>query len=52
MASPAFSISGYCGALPVTIQNMPEEQFGAVYGSGDGVLTLASYARENDRAVT
>ena len=31
-----FSISGYSGALPVTIQNMPEEQYGAVYGSGDG----------------
>ena len=28
----AFSISGYSGALPISIQNMPEEQFGAVYG--------------------
>jgi hypothetical protein len=42
----AFSISGYGGALPITIQNMPEEQFGAVYGSGDGSLTLADYAGE------
>ncbi len=25
---------------------MPEEQFGAVYGAGDGSLTLASYASE------
>ena len=41
-----FSISGYGGALPITIQNMPEEQFGAVYGSGDGSFTLASYAGE------
>ena len=31
---PGFSISGYSGQLPVTIQNMPEEQLGAVYGSG------------------
>ena len=36
-AQPAsFSISGYSGTLPITIQNMPEEQIGAVYGSGDG----------------
>ncbi len=35
-----FSISGYSGALPVTIQNMPEEQLGAVYSSGDGNLAL------------
>ena len=32
----SFSISGYTGKLPVTIQNMPEEQIGAVYGEGDG----------------
>ncbi len=32
----SFSIAGYGGALPITIQNMPEEQIGAVYGSGDG----------------
>ncbi len=42
-----FSISGYSGALPVTIQNMPEEQLGAVYGSGDGSLTLINYAKES-----
>ncbi len=24
-----FSVSGYSGALPITIQNMPEEQIGA-----------------------
>src|SRR5579863_7476397 len=27
----SFSITGYSGQLPVTIQNMPEEQLGAVY---------------------
>ncbi|HEX4321209.1 MAG TPA: hypothetical protein VHZ52_09920 [Acidobacteriaceae bacterium] len=43
---PNFSISGYSGALPATIQNMPEEQVGAVYGSGDGSLTLINYQKE------
>ena len=43
----SYSISGYSGALPVTIQNMPEEQLGAVYGSGDGSLASVSYAKEN-----
>jgi hypothetical protein len=42
-----FSISGYSGALPTTIQNMPEEQTGAVYGSGDNSLALISYAKES-----
>lgn len=42
-----FSISGYSGALPISIQNMPEEQLGAVYGSGDGNFSLISYANEN-----
>ncbi|MGB7549109.1 MAG: hypothetical protein WBM14_15305 [Terracidiphilus sp.] len=42
-----FSITGYSGALPSTIQNMPEEQLGMVYGSGDGGLTPISYARES-----
>jgi hypothetical protein len=42
----SFSISGYSGALPITIQNMPEEQLGAVYASGDGSLTLINYAKE------
>jgi hypothetical protein len=45
--SPAsFPVSGYSGALPISIQSMPEEQYGAVYGSGDGSLALASYAQE------
>ena len=42
-----FSISGYSGSLPVTIQNMPEEQNGAIYGSGDGSLVLADYEKES-----
>ena len=42
----SFSIGGYSGALPVTIQNMPEEQQGAVYSSGDGALTVVNYAKE------
>lgn len=41
-----FSVSGFSGALPVSIQNMPEEQTGAVYGSGDGSLTPVSYGKE------
>jgi hypothetical protein len=43
-----FAISGYSGNLPVTIQNMPEEQLGAVYGSGDGSLHVVDYQKEND----
>lgn len=42
----SFAISGYSGSLPVTIQNMPEEQVGAVYGAGDGSFVIASYAQE------
>jgi hypothetical protein len=43
---PGFPISGYAGSLPITIQSMPEEQLAAVYGSGDGGLSLVSYASE------
>jgi hypothetical protein len=42
----SFAISGYSGADPLTIQNMPEEQVGAVYGAGDGSYALLSYASE------
>jgi hypothetical protein len=42
----AFTISGYSGQLPISIQNMPEEQKGAVYNSGSGALTLINYATE------
>jgi len=48
----SYSISGYSGALPITIQNMPEEQTGVVYGSGDGSLVPASYAKENTNGST
>ena len=44
--TPGFSLAGFGGALPTTIQNMPEEQLGAIYGSGDGSLTLANYQSE------
>src|SRR5580704_17940255 len=44
--TPAFSVSGFSGSLPVSIQNMPEELLGAVYGSGDGSLTYVNYAKE------
>jgi len=43
----AFPISGFTGALPVTIQNMPEELGGAVYSSGgDGSLSTIDYRGE------
>ena len=41
-----YSVTGYSGQLPLTIQNMPEEQIGAVYGAGDGSLQLANYQKE------
>lgn len=41
-----YSISGYAGVLPVSIQNMPEEQLGAVYSVGDGALTMVNYSKE------
>ncbi len=43
---PSFSLAGYSGADPITIQNMPEEQAGAVYGAGDGSFALLNYASE------
>ncbi len=42
-----YSISGFSGKLPVTIQNMPEEQTGAVYSVGDASFTLVNYATES-----
>ncbi|HEX3469787.1 MAG TPA: hypothetical protein VHT28_01270 [Silvibacterium sp.] len=41
-----FSISGFSGKLPVTIQSMPEELVGAVYAVGDGSFTVVNYATE------
>ncbi|HEX4036627.1 MAG TPA: hypothetical protein VHX37_01100 [Acidobacteriaceae bacterium] len=45
-SSGQFSIAGFSGKLPLTIQNMPEQQAGAVYSPGDGSLALISYAQE------
>ena len=47
-----FSITGYSGALPITIQNMPEEQVGAVYGSGDGSFSPINYSKESTGSAT
>lgn len=41
----SFSISGYSGK-PFSIQNMPEEQIGAVYSASDGSFALVDYATE------
>src|ERR1035437_3142397 len=49
-ARPAFLV-GYSGSQPTTIQNMPEEQLGAIYGSGDGSFTLINYATEKKAGV-
>jgi hypothetical protein len=42
----SFFISGYSGKGPITIQNMPAEQLGAVFGAQDGSLALIDYATE------
>ena len=42
----SFSLAGYAGAQPATIENLPEEQAGAVYGSGDGSFALLDYQTE------
>ncbi len=42
----SFNVAGYSGADPLTIQNMPEEQAGAVYGAGDGSYALLNYQGE------
>jgi hypothetical protein len=44
--SAQYSISGYSGNLPISIQNMPDEQLGAIYNSGSGVLSMINYATE------
>jgi hypothetical protein len=41
-----FTIGGYTGGLPFSIQNMPEEQAGAVYGAADGSFVGINYAQE------
>jgi hypothetical protein len=42
----SFGISGYGGSLPISIQNMPEEQLGMIYGSGDGSFVPVNYGGE------
>jgi len=46
-ANITYTITGFSGALPISIQNLPEEQLGAVYSSGDGSLTLVNYGKED-----
>jgi hypothetical protein len=45
--SPAYTVAGFSGKLPISIQNMPEELEGLVYGFGDGSLAIISYAKES-----
>ncbi len=48
---PAFVISGFSGALPTTIQNLPEEEFGAVYSTGTGgSYSLVNYTSETAKS--
>ena len=42
-----FSISGFSGSQPATIQNIPEHQTGAVYNAGSGTFVLVDYAKES-----
>jgi hypothetical protein len=49
---PSYNVSGYSGALPISIQNLPEEQLGYVYGSGDGSLVQARYSSEATNGTT
>jgi hypothetical protein len=44
--TPSFFIAGYGTADPNTIQNMPAEQFGAVYSTANGSFSLINYATE------
>jgi hypothetical protein len=48
---PSFSIAGYTGNLPITIQNMPEELSGAVYSTGDGGFNLIGYGQEKSNGI-
>jgi hypothetical protein len=42
----SFSVSGFSSSLPISIQNMPEQEAGAVYASGGGSFTLIDYGGE------
>ena len=39
-------VSSYSSGFPETIQNLPEQQAGAVYSAADGRLTIVNYATE------
>lgn len=45
-SSGQFTIAGYSGKGPLSIENLPEQQTGAVYGEDDGSLALIGYASE------
>ncbi len=47
----SFSIGGFSGKNPVSIQNFPEEQTGAVFSEGDGSLATVDYANEKAGSV-
>lgn len=48
-----YAMSGYSGQLPVSIQNLPEEQAGAVYNQGGTPsLTTADYDNETAALAT
>ncbi len=44
----SFFVAGFSDNLPISIQNMPEEQRGAIYGAGDGSLVLVDYQQEKE----
>jgi hypothetical protein len=48
----SFSIAGYAAALPITIQNMPEETTGVIYGYGDGSFDPINYEKESSSGNT
>ncbi|HEY0784641.1 MAG TPA: hypothetical protein VGD62_02145 [Acidobacteriaceae bacterium] len=43
------TISGFSGVLPVSIQNLPAEETGAVFSQGDGSLGIVNYSTDNMR---
>lgn len=43
----SYTVAGFSGALPISIENMPEQQLGAVYDSGDGGFAVLNYQKES-----
>ncbi len=41
------SISGYSGSLPLTLQNLPAEEAGAIFNQGDGSFDVVNYTSES-----